>query len=124
MPRILGFLVAAWAVGMALPAQAQQAVLSQLYGQGVHEFYGGDYQAAKRSLTEAAANDSRDPRVYYYRALANLRLGDESAAKSDFDTAAALEYTPAGRQFAVSRSLQRVQQEQEHHATGSQHGGQ
>jgi hypothetical protein len=109
MPRILGFMLAAGLAGVALEARAEPTVLSQLYGQGVHQFFSGDYSAARQSLSEAVDNNSRDPRVYYYRALVNVRLGDQSAAQRDFQLAASLEQTPAGRQYAVSRALQRIQ---------------
>ena len=55
-------LLLAWSAG----ASAQDAILDQLYGSGVHNFYSGNYPQAIADLTESAQGGSKDPRVFYF----------------------------------------------------------
>src|SRR5687767_285979 len=88
--------------------RAQDAVLEELYGRGVHSFFGRDYRAAHQHLTDAINSGSRDPRAYYFRALTYARLGRPDEARSDFQTGATLEVT-SGEPFPIGRSLERIQ---------------
>ncbi len=62
--------------------RAQDGVLDEFYGTGVHNFYERDYFQAMHNLSTAIDGGSRDPRVYYYRGLSKLRSGDTSARRS------------------------------------------
>ena len=62
-------------------AQAQDFLLAELYGQGVHHFFAREFEEAHEVLTSCIEQGSRDPRCYYFRGLTYTRLGrpDEAA---------------------------------------------
>lgn len=88
---------------------AQDSVLAEMYGYGVHSFFAGDYEEAHEYLTTAVDQGSRDPRVYFFRGLTYTRLGRPDEAKMDYEKGAELETSGADRVYPVGRSLQRVQ---------------
>ena len=90
-------------------ARAQDPILTELYGSGVHDYFSGTYQQAVTDLTEAVDGKSKDPRVLYFRALAWLRLGDTTKAQADFAAGTKLEGTDVNGYYPVSKSLERVQ---------------
>ena len=65
-------------------ASAQDNLLGELYGVGVHAYFAGSYGEAEESLSAAVAGGSRDPRVYYFRGLARSGSGDSEAARADY----------------------------------------
>ena len=87
---------------------AEDYVLDELYSSGVHAFFGHDYALAIDLFTSALAEGSRDPRIYYFRGLANLSKGSKQAADNDFQTGAKFEVAKTGT-FRVGKSLERVQ---------------
>jgi hypothetical protein len=101
----LGCLLAAAAV----PGRAADAVLDQLYGEGVHAYFAGDYKAAHRQLDDSIRAGNRDPRCYFFRGLAAAKLGRAAEAEADFKSGARLESDNPDLMTTVSRSLQRVQ---------------
>ena len=109
MLRILVLLAGALVAFSAVSAHAQEAVLGQLYGNGVHAYFAGDFAKAYDQLTAAVTAGSRDPRVYYFRGLAYLKLGRQPEATQDFQTGAALESKDLNRSFNVARALERIQ---------------
>ena len=102
-------LCGAWLGAISPLARAQDPILTELYGSGVHEYFSGGYRQAIADLTEAVDGKSKDPRVYYFRALAWLRLGDTTKAQADFAAGAKLESADVNGYYPVSRSLERVQ---------------
>ncbi len=90
-------------------ARADEAVLDQLYGDGVHAFFSGDCAGAYMSLSTAIRDGSQDPRAFYFRALAEMRLGREPDAVADLQKGAALETADINGRFFVGRSLERIQ---------------
>lgn len=100
-------LVAAWLSAGTL--WAQEEVLSQFYGSGVHNYYERDYFAAMRELSAAIDGGTNDPRAYYYRGLTHTRLGDTAAAGRDMQKGAELESADVNQFYPVGRSLERVQ---------------
>jgi hypothetical protein len=90
-------------------AIADEMVLEQIYGSGVHAFNDGDLAAASDAFTAAIKGGTNDPRAYYFRALTFIRLGREQDAKADFEKGAALEAVDASNVSLVSRSMERVQ---------------
>ena len=90
-------------------AVAQDSVLAELYGHGVHSYFAGQHQDAHRYLTTAIDQGTQDPRTYYFRGLAYAALGRPDEARADFQKGAELETRGADRVYPVSHSLQRVQ---------------
>lgn len=94
--------------GQAQMPAAEVAALSQAYGAGVHAYFANEHQRAYDDLTQAIEAGSRDPRAWYFRGLAALKLGRLDEAEADFSVAADKEAEAAG-DWDVSRSLERVQ---------------
>jgi hypothetical protein len=101
----LGGLASLWAV----PLTAQDAVLGEMYGRGVHSYFAGEYAHAFEQLTTAIQGGSKDPRVFYFRGLSYLKLGRPQEAKQDFKTGADLESRDINKFYNVSKALERVQ---------------
>ena len=59
----------AWLGYIATVGMAQDPILAQFYGSGVHEYFSGGYRQAIADLTEAVDGGTKDPRVFYFRAL-------------------------------------------------------
>lgn len=112
--RAVGLAALVVAVGGSLttvraePALTEVAALARAYGGGVHAYFSGDAQRAYDDLTQAIEAGTSDPRAWYFRGLAALKLGRLDEAEADFSTAATRETEAAG-DWAVSRSLERVQ---------------
>ena len=87
---------------------SEDAAIARAFGHGVHAFFGGDYQQAYDSLSDALAAGSRDPRALYFRGLAARRMGRIDEAEADFSKAARIEADALG-DWPVSRTLERVQ---------------
>jgi hypothetical protein len=104
----VGIAAAALAVSAASPVAAQDSLLQDLYGRGVHAFFGQQYAEAHELFTEAIDAGSRDPRNHYFRGLCLSRLGRPEESQKDFTTGAELELS-ADQIYNVSISLQRVQ---------------
>jgi len=77
-------------------------------GGGIHAYHAGDFDRAYDDLTNAIGAGTDDPRSYYFRGLAALRLGRTSEAEADFTTGADRELS-TGSIRRVSQSLERVQ---------------
>ena len=92
------------------PAQADEPLaVSSSYGSGVHAYFDGNYQAAYDALTAAIEAGTLDPRAYYYRGLASIKLGKiDDEINGDFAEGASRETVGRGG-ISVSRSLERVQ---------------
>jgi len=105
----IGFAVISLFAVRSATTVAQDSVLAELYGQGVHSYFAGRYQDAHGYLTTAIDQGTRDPRAFYFRGLAYTTLGRPDEAKADFQKGAELETAGADRVYPVSQSLQRVQ---------------
>ena len=77
-------------------------------GGGIHAYHAGDFDRAYDDLTNAIEAGSDDPRSYYFRGLAALKLGRTSEAEADFTTGADREMS-SGSIRRVSQALERVQ---------------
>jgi tetratricopeptide (TPR) repeat protein len=82
--------------------------LAAAYGGGVHAYFAGDYARSHDDLSSAIQGGIDDPRAWYFRGLAALRLGRIDEAEADFTEGAERESRAAGM-WPVSRSLERVQ---------------
>ncbi len=90
-------------------AMAQEAVLTEFYGSGVHHYFAGNMAAAIADLTVAIQGRTKDPRAYYFRALAEMRLGQQDRAAADLQTGAQLETADVNQFYPVGKALERVQ---------------
>ena len=88
---------------------AQDAQHRILYGQGVHAYYNGDYESAVRYLTVTISKNTNDPRSYYFRGLANAKLGNDEASLADLKKGAAIEALDNRGVYQVPTALQRIQ---------------
>ena len=98
-------------LSLLMPADvaAQDSVLGQLYGSGVHAYFSGDYIAAHEQLTSAIDGGSRDPRAYYFRALVYQKLGRDTDAGRDLERGSKLEMQSGNLSAVVSKALVRIQ---------------
>jgi outer membrane biosynthesis protein TonB len=98
------------AVGLSSSASfGEDAVLAEIYGRGVHAYFGGRYEEAEAELTDAIMQGSKDPRCFYYRGLVLFSLGRNEEANSDFAMGAKEEVKDVALSALSSRSLARVQ---------------
>ncbi len=84
-------------------------LLERMYGSGVHDFYAGRFSEAHQAFTTVVDNGSRDPRVYYFRAVTLFRLGRPDEGEHDMATGAKLESMDINGVYRVGRALERVQ---------------
>ncbi|HBE66698.1 MAG TPA: hypothetical protein DDW52_00985 [Planctomycetaceae bacterium] len=87
-------------------AMAQSNAMAELYGMGVHAYFGHDYVQAEQMLSQVAASGTKDSRVFYFLGLAREMNG--GGGQSDFDTGARLE-AEGHRVVNVGSALSRVQ---------------
>lgn len=89
-------------------ATAQNAILAEMYGRGVHSYYAGNSDDAYQYLSMAIDNGIQDPRAYYFRGIVAQASGRPYAAETDWQTGAEME--ASGRtNGAIGRSLARFQ---------------
>ncbi len=107
MARILTLVTALLALAAA-NCLAQDAMLEELYGRGVHAYFAGNIRAAFDSLNASIQSGSRDPRAFYYRGIVLNRLGRPDEAAADFRKGTELEML-GGEPYPVGKSLERIQ---------------
>ena len=104
-------LAAAMLAGSAVSgstANAQNPILLDAYGRGVHQFYSGQTRDAYQTLQTAVTGGLQDPRAYYFLGMASSQLGNRYEAESFWQQGAKLE--AEGRIVgSVGRALQRFQ---------------
>jgi hypothetical protein len=88
----------------------EDGVLAVAYGNGVHAYYAGDYQRSYEELSTTIEGGTQDPRAFYFRGLAALKLGRLDEAEADFALGANAEAAGRGN-WPVGRSLERIQGE-------------
>jgi hypothetical protein len=104
------FVFAATTLGLSATesATAQNSVLTELYGRGVHAYYAGNTTDAFRYLSMAIDQEIQDPRAYYFRGIVAQASGRPYEAESDWKTGAEMEAN--GRISGdIGRSLARFQ---------------
>ena len=112
---VLTILAAGVCLAAATPIFAENGEFDKMYGNGVHAFFSNDYAKAHECLSRAINAESaidaknKDPRCFYFRGLAYLKLGREAEARGDFAVAADLEAVDAYKFYNVSKALERVQ---------------
>jgi hypothetical protein len=104
----LGFAVLCSAA-MIAPIRAQVSdVAGTSYADGVDSFFAGRADEAAASLSRSIAANPNDPRAFYFRALARLRVGDYGGAQDDMRDGAQVEARLPNR-YAIGKALERVQ---------------
>jgi len=105
----LALLVVGSTLIFATTSSAQDSLLEQMYGSGVHAYFSGDSKGAFEQLSALIDLGSKDPRSFYFRGLAYIELGREHEAKRDFATGAKLEAEDTNKFYGVGSALARVQ---------------
>ena len=103
------FLFAIAAVSLDRADAADSAQLVATYGRGVHSYFRGQASQADYLLSQVAEAGSTDPRVFYFRAMARMRMGRTYEAENDMRIGAAFEARNPGLGTTISKSLERVQ---------------
>lgn len=96
----------------SLSQAEDELAITELYGQGVHAFFEGDFATAHKHLSDAIELGTDDPRVYYFRGLALNRLGRADEAQKDFAQGGKLEAAGVEQYYPIGRSLERIQGEE------------
>jgi len=103
MTLVLVSLLGTYAVG-------QDEGAAQLYGNGVHAYFAGDYDAAVVLLSESIEKHGSDPRAYYFRGLALASQLGLEAGLPDLMKGADIEVNQSDRPvYNINAALQRVQ---------------
>ncbi|MEM8677787.1 MAG: hypothetical protein AAGF97_00400 [Planctomycetota bacterium] len=89
-------------------ASADEDLLAQLYGEGVHEYFDGDWCEAEEFFNQAISYGYKDPRCYYFRAFLKMSQGRDYEAEQDIELGARYELEGRGT-YDVGRALQRIQ---------------
>ena len=89
---------------MAATAGDDQRSVAAAFGSGVHAYYASDYARSYDDLTGAIEAGSLDPRTFYFRGLAALKLGRSDEAAADFEDGANREADGGGKRFDISNA--------------------
>lgn len=89
-------------------AVAQDAAL-QMYGEGLHAYFDGEYESAFDLFTDAIELGPQDPRPYYFRGLTLIKVDRADAAEEDFNRGAELEAKSGTASSEVNKALTRIQ---------------
>ena len=89
--------------------KAQNTSNSQLYGQGVHAYNIGEYEAALNIFNSAVEQGTEDPRVFLFRGLVYHHQGKTKEALTDLKKGAELEAVDKRGFYPVAPALIRVQ---------------
>ena len=92
----------------ASKAQADQALLSEMFGRGIHAYYVGNQDDAKEMFSSAIDHGLEDPRVYYFRGILAYDNGQSEDAVADWKRGAEIE-AKSRTNFAVGHTLSRFQ---------------
>jgi hypothetical protein len=96
-------------LSLGAPLHAQHDAMSEIYGQGVHRYFAGDYAGAELLLNEVHAAGSEDPRVHYFLGMCKVAQGGGvMAGLADFE-AGALAEAKSKSSFQVGVALTRIQ---------------
>jgi len=106
---MLGCVASLAVAASTLQAEVNEKILADVYNQGLKAFYAGQYTQAHDTLSQAIEGGSKDPRTFYIRGVANLRLGRQAAAKADFEKGAAIEGKDFDLFYNASTALERIQ---------------
>ncbi len=86
-----------------------EIVVSELYGRAVHAYFDGLFEKSHQDLSDAIELGTSDPRIYYFRGLAKVKLGRMEEAVKDFEKGGQMEASGPAQFYNVGRSLERIQ---------------
>ncbi len=89
-------------------SQAQNAILSEMYGRGVHAYFAGNHNDSYQLLSSAIQGGMEDPRAYYFRGLAANASGRQYEAEADWQAGAELE-AKGKSNASIGQALSRFQ---------------
>src|SRR5687768_129717 len=104
---VLALAAVAWRPSSASAQPSSE--MTEVYGRGVHAYFGGQNDDAETQFTQVIDAGSRDPRVYYFRAMTRIQAGRQQEAAADMRLGAAHEAVDPGIGSEVSRALTRIQ---------------
>ncbi|MCO6454160.1 MAG: dienelactone hydrolase family protein [Pirellulaceae bacterium] len=97
---------AAFAEAAETLANQHAAMALKRYADAYHAFFRAEYRPAVSLLDEANGLHGNDPRFFYLRGLARLRLGQSQPATDDFRAGGERERQ---RPYGVFQALERIQ---------------
>ena len=97
-----------YSAGISNQAHANQTLLSEMFGRGIHAYYVGNQDDAKKLFTSAIENGLEDPRVYYFRGIVAFESGSSEQAVNDWKRGAEIEANSRVN-YVVGKSLARFQ---------------
>ena len=96
-------------LGLGSSLQAQQAAMTEVYGEAVHQYYAGNYSQAEILLNQVQASGSEDPRVHYFLGMCKVAQGGgPMAGIADFEAGAQAEVR-SKNSYQVGQALIRIQ---------------
>ncbi len=102
-------LLVAGCLSFGAPVYAQQEAMTEIYGQGVHRYFAGDYSGAELLLNQVQAAGSEDPRVHYFLGMCKVAQGGGAlAGLADFEAGAQAE-AKSKNSYQVGVALTRIQ---------------
>ena len=93
---------------LSTPASAEVTYLAELYGEGVHYFFDGDWFQAQEYFDKAISHGYKDPRCYYFRAFLHMYQGCDYQAEQDIQLGARYELEGRGT-YDIGRAIYRIQ---------------
>jgi hypothetical protein len=94
---------------MKLVPVPKKASAERLYIDAVVLYFEDNFESSRNHLAEAVKQSPRDARLWYYKALAERAMGDESAARNSAEKGAALEILGVSDKRSILTSLERIQ---------------
>ena len=96
-------------MSISVTVNAQNTSEAKLYGQGVHAYNNGEFDAALRIFNVAVEEGTDDPRVFLFRGLVLYHQGKAEESLKDLRHGAELEAVDKRGFYPVSPALTRVQ---------------
>ena len=109
MPKNMFRLIICLFMSISVTVKAQNISNSKLYGQGVHAYNIGEYDAALNIFSSAVEQGTEDPRVFLFRGLVYHQQGKTKESLTDLKKGAELEAVDKRGFYPVSPALIRVQ---------------
>ena len=107
--RVFVLLLVVLLAGSGVAFAQSKSDAEQFYSSGVQAFNSQRYAEAIDFFNKIEGLGTQDPRTFFFRGLSWSRLGNIAMATADYDTAAKMELTVAGRSYSVPKALERIQ---------------
>lgn len=106
--RFLAVCICALTATVCSRLNAQTMLHDKVYAEALEAFWRQDYARSKDLLSQQINMGVDDPRLFYFRGLANGKLGIKAEAVSDIENAAMLEFSVRTR-VDIGSALERIQ---------------